>query len=261
MSEYLGTANFAAYRVWEHFVAVVASGTSPTTGWTHELNQGFVPNNEVWFLSYPPQEYSLQIVTPFEVVKLLSLSKAEEVVRVFHANGNPEEVAIVDAATANRSTQARIEAALPPIAILPSECPLEGDGLPVRLFKGADTPSPQFSFSKATLYYERRLGSFESPEICKCDIKGFEITCTNKHYDAVLKIRVGSAQDVGSAVEECLRDAAIAAAVAAIIAVIATGGAALAAAKSTFLSLFTACLANKLSNVISVDVDVSYECR
>lgn len=69
-----------------------------------------------------------------------------------------------------------------------------------------------------------------------------------------LEVRVATAQDVVSAVEDCLKEAAITSAIAAIVTAIMSGGAALPAAKAAFIASLTNCLSKKLSDIISISV-------
>lgn len=72
-----------------------------------------------------------------------------------------------------------------------------------------------------------------------------------------VEVRTATPQDIISAVEECLQEAAVASAVAAIIAAVITGGAALAAAKAAFVSVFTLCIERKLSGIVSIQLPQS----
>ncbi len=72
-----------------------------------------------------------------------------------------------------------------------------------------------------------------------------------------VEVRTATPQDLITAIEECLQEAAVASAVAAIIAAVITGGAALEAAKATFVSVFTICIERKLSGVVSIQLPQS----
>jgi hypothetical protein len=72
-----------------------------------------------------------------------------------------------------------------------------------------------------------------------------------------VEVRTATPQDLITAIEECLQEAAVASAIAGIIAAVITGGAALEAAKATFVSVFTICIERKLSGVVSIQLPQS----
>lgn len=278
MVRQIGQANsFHAIRL-QRFVGIVAVGKAPTSGWIHSWRPGVIPNNQVWFLQTPPIGPVLQVITPFVSHAIMEIDFSYAHVEVFHASGNPESIDIVDFDQADPILAAFIQKQLPPRVYLPEQAELENTLYPVIVYK-TNEPFITFSgriakgrgftalalekaiFAPTAQYYERVLGTWESPEICKCDFKWPDIVCTNPHYTATLKIRIGSDQDVAGAVSDCLRDAAIGAAVAGVVATVLTGGAGFAAAKAVFMPLFTGCLSGKLKDILSVDLTLDRDCR
>ena len=274
----LGQANlFYAIRL-QRFVSVVATGVAPTTGWVHSWRRGVIPNNQIWFSQTPPIGPVLQVLTPFASCTAMELDAAHQQIEIFHSSANPEVVSIINFEDADPLLAALVQKHLPPRLYLPGQASPQDSPEPVLIYAtdepfvtySADaTQSLAFStvtkaetlFSPKAQYYERVLGTWESPEICKCDFRWPDLVCTNPHYTATLKIRVASEQDIAAAISDCLRDAAIVSAVAGIVATVLTGGAGFAAAKAAFMPLFTACLSEKLSNIVSIDVTLDRDCR
>ncbi|MBB5730597.1 hypothetical protein [Sphingomonas prati] len=278
MTHQLGLANsFYAIR-FQKFVGVIASGQAPTSGWVHSWRRGILPNNQIWFSQTPPLGPVLQMITPFVSCAIMEVDASFQEIELFHANGNPELVHISSFQNADPILAALMQRQLPPRLYLPKNSELQDSPETVLLYKtdesfviysaNTDTAQP-FSkstaiaakFSPSGLYYERVLGTWESPEICKCDFRWPDLVCTNPHYTATLKVRVGSEQDIAAAISDCLRESAIGAAVAGIVATVLTGGAGFSAAKAAFMPLFTACLSSKLNDVLAVDVTLDRDCR
>jgi hypothetical protein len=241
----LGQAtSFDAIRVGK-MVLLAAAGENPTSGWRNYFVRGFVAANDFIFLQDEPTGLVLQVVTPFVCIQAFDLPGSFNTVKIHHSDGTSSQTIEISL----RTTPSIFEQHL------------VQQTAPLTVFGANDKRvAPSAKAARSATHYERTLCAFDMwPEICRCEIDGFSITCRHIRYTAVLIIDVASAQDIGSAVEECMRGAAAVAALAALAAAL-SGGSLAAAAASAFADVLKVCLVSKLADVISVRAEIRRDC-
>ncbi len=81
---------------------------------------------------------------------------------------------------------------------------------------------------------------------------GWAVKRQTMEVELFLEVRTAVSNDIVSALEGCLREAAISAGLAAIVVAVFTGGAAIVAAEAAFIAVLTPCLEKKLNDILSI---------
>jgi hypothetical protein len=214
------------------------SGHNPSTGWKNWLAPTKDLANTYDFLQEKPTGYSAPIVLPFTVHDSFpGHGESEVVVRDLEA-GKPTEKRI----PVRRATVTE-EAAL--LQLIPK-------GLQRYLSDHGAEPRPTPEAGLGPISYSHYLGGINVPFGCAT----LRNPLRSRHYDFTLVVEVGTPQDVGGAVLDCLKTTAIAAALAILLTPIGW-----AAEIPVLESLLTACLAQKLRDLIRVNIEVSNHCN
>jgi len=238
-------------------VYLVGIGTNTSIGWTNSFIPAFDNDADWTFIQIQPSGISGPALVPFVAIEEIHYKTPPSTIKVRYRDGTGA-VVIKDVAI-------RTQLALSDTALLhkynntyiyKADDPRIIDAVAAT---DNETFQGELLSERRKTVYTRVLGRITNDVDC-CEF-GRWPPCKGSETAVILTIKVATAQDIGRAVEDCLKIGIITAAITAIVAVIATGGAALKSAIAAFKAVFIPCIEGKLSNIIEIEVEPKYRCK
>jgi hypothetical protein len=221
MTEYDGITFSATRSSTTGLLWITASGTNPTSGWEQELTQ--ISDTEFEFTRTEPDGTVLQVLTPF-FINVVAIYTGQSILDI-KISGKTVHIDVLD--------------------------PTIQDDMYINGFLSASnlytaSPSSVFGIKEGDLRrlssnncFQTKLGSVSIPFGCAT----WQRPTRAKKYTFYVRICAPSEEEARRAVEQCLKEGAIAAALAAVLI---PGG--WSVAWGTFKVAFTSCISNKLDD-------------